>query len=338
MRGMWAVVANIALTALCWGVYGPVLHHGQADLKSRLLPFICVGVAYFVIAVVVPLIALQMFGEVGKWTKPGTLWSLAAGAAGAIGALGIIMAFEQGGKPVYVMPLVFGCAPVVNTLFTMFMSKTFKEVNPKFLAGLVMVLAGAVMVLMYKPSAGGAKAGPAVPVNMMLVTFFVGATALAWGVYGPVLHKGQATMSGSKLRPLMCVGISYFVIAVLIPVGKLLVSPEGVFDGMGITWSLAAGAAGAIGALGIILAFNFGGKPVYVMPLVFGCAPVVNSFTEIFFLYKAEKLGTINPIFFGALLLVAAGAVTVLIFAPRPSHKPAAAPVASSAKPAEQPA
>ena len=34
---------------------------------------------------------------------------------------------------------------------------------------------------------------------------------------------------------------------------------------------------GAIGALGIILAFNFGGKPVYVMPLVFGGAPVITT-------------------------------------------------------------
>ena len=46
------------------------------------------------------------------------------------------------------------------------------------------------------------------------------------------------------------------------------------------------GAAGALGALGIIMAFNFGGKPVYVMPLIFGGAPVVNTF----FTITAERL------------------------------------------------
>ena len=43
---------------------------------------------------------------------------------------------------------------------------------------------------------------------------------------------------------------------------------------MGTAWSLGGGAVGAIGALGVIMAFNLGGKPVYVMPLVFGGAPV----------------------------------------------------------------
>ncbi len=39
---------------------------------------------------------------------------------------------------------------------------------------------------------------------------------------------------------------------------------------------------GALGALGIILAINFGGNPIYVAPLVFGSAPVINSFLTIY--------------------------------------------------------
>src|SRR5687768_15371513 len=102
MKGMLAVFLFIALTALCWGVYGPVLHEGQHGMggevngkhvNSLLRPLICVGLAYFVIAVVVPLALLQTRGEVGHWSTTGTIWSLAAGAAGAIGALGIILAF-----------------------------------------------------------------------------------------------------------------------------------------------------------------------------------------------------------------------------------------------------
>ena len=40
-------------------------------------------------------------------------------ALGAIGAVFIIYAFRSGGLPTYVMPLVFGGAPVVNVLFSM---------------------------------------------------------------------------------------------------------------------------------------------------------------------------------------------------------------------------
>ena len=77
---------------------------------------------------------------------------------------------------------------------------------------------------------------------------------------------------------------------------------------------MAGGAAGAIGALGIIYAFNFGGKPIFVMPLVFGCAPVVNTFTTIF---TEGLFGMISSYFYLSLLLVVCGAITVLVFAPK---------------------
>jgi hypothetical protein len=62
------------------------------------------------------------------------------------------------------------------------------------------------------------------------------------------------------------------------------------------------------------MAFNFGGKPIYVMPLVFGGAPVVNTMTTI--LHEGTYRQT-TPLFFASLLLVIGGAVTVLLFAPR---------------------
>ena len=37
------------------------------------------------------------------------------------GAIGIIWPWRMEGKPIYVMPLVFGGAPVMNTLFSMYM-------------------------------------------------------------------------------------------------------------------------------------------------------------------------------------------------------------------------
>lgn len=346
MKAFLLVLASIALTALSWGVYGPLINKGQHGMTgadgshSHLLPFMCVGVAYFLIAVVVPGLFLAR-GETGRWTVSGTLWSLGAGVAGAVGALGIILALTNGGSPAYVMPLVFGGAPVVNTFLTMFMSKTYGQAKPVFYAGLILVVAGACMVLVFKPTpikpVAAAKAPAATAAeaataashaaphaltvsDMTLISLFIGLTALSWGVYGPVLHKGQSAMAGSRLRPFLCVGVAYFLVAVLVPALLMIGSDEwSKFSTGGALWSLGGGAAGAVGALGIILAFNFGGRPIYVMPLVFGGAPVINTATT---LLTAENLTPLTAPFYAGLMIVVAGAVTVLVFAPKPAGKP----------------
>ncbi len=328
MKDFALVLASIGLTAFSWGAYGPLMRFGTTGMHgSHLLPFICVGVAYFLIAVLVPSALLAARGENGSWTPAGTTWSLIAGAAGAVGALGVILAFSKGGSPIYVMPLVFGCAPVVNTFTTMAMSKTYKEAGPLFYAGLILVIVGAVVVMVKSPTAATAKAldfG-----DFIQVVLFAGLTALCWGTYGPLLHKGQMLMKGSRLRPFMCVGIAYFLVAVVIPIVLLQVMEDhGEWTMSGVSWSLGGGTAGALGALGIILAFTFGGKPVFVMPLVFGLAPVINTFISIF---TAKELKEISPLFFAGLIVVGAGAVTVLMFAPKGHGKPAAKPQPAAA-------
>jgi len=197
------------------------------------------------------------------------------------------------------------------------MGKTYKQAGPVFFAGLILVIVGAVTVLMFQPgpkSAGGIFSGLNLK-DLSLVLTFVAMTGLAWGAYGPVLHKGQMAMQGSRLRPLLCVGLAYFLIAVLVPAALIALWQEpGGFKPVGTLWSLGGGAAGAVGALGIIMAFNSGGKPIYVMPLVFGLAPVINTFASIL---SDGSRGQIGPLFYAGLLLVVAGAVTVLIFAPK---------------------
>lgn len=330
MKGMLAVLLSVALTAICWGIYGPMLHQGQHDMgaivngahiPSQWRPFTCVGLAYFGIAVLVPILLLRTRGEPGHWSITGTIWSLAAGAAGAIGALGIIMAFKNHGNPIFVMPLVFGGAPVINTFFTMHLGKSYKEAGPVFFAGLILVVTGAATVLIFKPGPSRAAAELTAS-QMLMVASWVAVTALCWGIYGPVLHKGQVAMQGSRLRPFICVGLAYFLIAVILPLTVLSISPEpGQWTNFsGTAWSLAGGAAGAIGALGIILAFTYGGKPVYVMPLVFGGAPVVNTLTTIL---TTGSLASVSPVFFAGLIIVVVGAVTVLVFAPKGGHAPA---------------
>ena len=70
---------------------------------------------------------------------------------GAVGALCIIYAFKAGGIPTYVMPLVFGGAPVVNVIFSMILHPPAKAPNPLLWLGFVFVAAGAGMVLYFKP-------------------------------------------------------------------------------------------------------------------------------------------------------------------------------------------
>ncbi len=346
MRNLLFIVASFAITILAWGIYGPVLHWGQHEMSTvgrfaRLRPFVCVGLAYFVIGVVVPAVVLKIKGESGGWTLKGILYSLAGGALGALGALGIIMAFNFGGKPMVVMPLVFGGAPVVNSFLTITMAKRMKEIGPVFLAGLVMVLLGAVTVLIARPKVAKtqtaetnvvqeqASATPPEPAPQPMRDFILRIASIAivilcWGAYGPVLHKGQAAMHHSRLRPLLCVGLAYFAIAVVVPNLWLTVADEAsAYTWNGTFWSLAAGAAGAVGALGIILAFNFGGKPIFVMPLVFGGAPVVNT---LFTTWTGQLWDKVDAFFLAGLILVIAGAAMVLVFAPKgPTGKNTAA-------------
>jgi len=74
-----------------------------------------------------------------------------AGGLGAIGAVFIIYAFRAGGLPAYVMPIVFGGAPVINVLFTMYLHPPRETPNPMLWVGFLLVAAGASLVLYFKP-------------------------------------------------------------------------------------------------------------------------------------------------------------------------------------------
>ncbi len=168
MKDMFFVLASVTLTIFCWGMYGPIMHKGQIAMEqSRFRQLICVGAAYFLIAVVVPFLWIHFRGDVGAWTGKGITWSLIAGSAGAFGALGIIFAFSYEGRPEYVMPLVFGFAPIVNAFITLYPGGKYKEMPPLalggFIAGLLMVSVGAFLVLTLamkynKPKAAHAEA------------------------------------------------------------------------------------------------------------------------------------------------------------------------------------
>lgn len=147
----WLVFVGGAV--LSWGVYGAMLHRGQVELGNPLRALLCVGVAYFLIGVLVPAAGLAAQGEFRGFNAAGTATATAAGALGAIGAVCIIWAFRAGGLPTYVMPLVFGGAPLVNVLVTVWTHPPRTAPSPMLYLGFLLAAVGAGMVLYFKPQA-----------------------------------------------------------------------------------------------------------------------------------------------------------------------------------------
>ena len=143
----------VAGAVLSWGAYGVLLYLGQIQLGNPLKALLCVGVAYFLIGVIIPVIALGSQGNLSNFDSSGLITATVAGALGAGGAACIIWAFRTGGLPVYVMPLVFGGAPIVNVLVSMVIHPPKAAINPLMYAGFVLVSVGAGMVLYFRPTA-----------------------------------------------------------------------------------------------------------------------------------------------------------------------------------------
>lgn len=146
---LWLLFAVGAM--LFWGIYGPILHEGQIKLGNPLRALLCVGGAYFLLGVLVPVITLQTSGGLGSFDSRGVWFATGGGALGALGAICIIWAFRNGGVPNYVMPIVFGGAPLINVLMTMAMHPPKEKPNPLLYVGYVVVAAGAAMVFYFKP-------------------------------------------------------------------------------------------------------------------------------------------------------------------------------------------
>ena len=146
---VWVVFVSGAV--LSWGLYGPALHNGQVRLGNPLKALLCVGIAYFFIGVLVPIFALSSQGGLAGFNMSGSIWAGLGGALGALGAVCIIWAFKSGGLPEYVMPLVFGIAPLVNVIVAMAMHPPKSPPHPLLYIGYLLTAAGGGLVLYYKP-------------------------------------------------------------------------------------------------------------------------------------------------------------------------------------------
>jgi drug/metabolite transporter (DMT)-like permease len=180
----------VILAGLAWGTYVPIIFYGGSVLGgtvgSRLMAILCVGGAYFVLGVLFPL-AVFLSGQ-QAWPPmrtTGLLFASLAGVAGAVGAICVIFASSaavaqaraENVNPatyrMYIAPLIFGLAPVINTLIASVWHPNARTGDTwlfhlelpgwKLLAGIVLVGVGVYLVLMSKEEAEAAKGGPAPP-------------------------------------------------------------------------------------------------------------------------------------------------------------------------------
>lgn len=151
-------VIFVVLTISLWGLYGVMLHEGVqgfspgTDPNARYKAFLFVGIAYFITAVLAPLLMLWLNGASWDYSGRGMRWSLLAGVVGAIGAFGVLLAFGAGGKPAVVMSLIFAFAPIINAVAAMVAHPPdLGAVRWPFVLGIVLAAVGGGLVYGYKP-------------------------------------------------------------------------------------------------------------------------------------------------------------------------------------------
>ncbi len=143
-------------TALCWGLYGPTIQNARSTTGawSPFKPYVFIGVAYLVWACAGGLMGMKVKGDVyvfGGDQSPAMIWGFLAGTLGALGALSLTSAMLSGGKPLFVMPIVFGGAVTVTAIVSIIQMKGASHVNPLLWVGMVSVVVGVVLVAMYTP-------------------------------------------------------------------------------------------------------------------------------------------------------------------------------------------
>jgi hypothetical protein len=178
----------VAGAVLTWGAYVVTIDHGRSTLAglkispkplappavAAMRAFLFIGLAYFVLGVIVPVIYISMNKvDSTQWPRdPGFLGkgvalSSIAGLLGAAGALCIVFAVgaarRVGVSPSAVAALVFCFAPIVNVIISMVIDPPATAPSPLFFVGIVLAAVGAGLVLYYKPAEGKAHAPSAPP-------------------------------------------------------------------------------------------------------------------------------------------------------------------------------
>ena len=153
MKVHWLVF--VVGTIICWGAYIPMIHSGQLGFgnpKGPMRAFMFVGVAYFLMALIVPgILVFYAKQEPAIFPAKGMIFSTLAGVLGALGAVGVILALTHGGKPMTVPPLVFVGAPIMSVVVAMALHPPKAWPAWQFYVGILFAAVGAALVLRYKP-------------------------------------------------------------------------------------------------------------------------------------------------------------------------------------------
>lgn len=151
-------LAFALLTVVSWGVYGVFLHTGQVGMQDpvngRYKAFLFVGIAYFLVAVIAPLLMLVLSGSNWDYPVKGMVWSLIAGIVGAVGAFGVLLAFGAKGNPAVVMTIVFSGAPVINAIVSLSQHPPeggWGSIKAPFWLGMILAVTGGALVTKFKP-------------------------------------------------------------------------------------------------------------------------------------------------------------------------------------------
>jgi drug/metabolite transporter (DMT)-like permease len=170
----WLAIVCALSVALCWGLYGPTLSNARSPNREwgPFKPYVLIGMAYLLIAVIGgPLMMKFVFSDnfdySGKYF-PAMKWGFLAGCLGALGAFGLTLALTKaGGRPAYVMPIVFGGAVTVNAIAAYVNLHETEKTSPLMWVGMLLVAVGIVLTAgntphghppAAKPAAAGASA------------------------------------------------------------------------------------------------------------------------------------------------------------------------------------
>lgn len=147
MKFQFLPVLFAALTALFWGMYGPVIGLARTaeggGPSAAFKPYVLIGVAYLIWAILGGIIGIKANGAALEFTSGGLKWGFIGGSLGAFGALTLTLAmFSFVGKPhpEVVMPIVFGGAVCITALTNMFLIRSgggHLEVKPMLWVGMI---------------------------------------------------------------------------------------------------------------------------------------------------------------------------------------------------------
>jgi drug/metabolite transporter (DMT)-like permease len=156
----WFAIGCAVLVAICWGMYGPAVANSRSTSRppdwGPFKPYVFIGIAYFALAAVggalmMGVVSGDNFNYTGKY-YPAMKWGFVAGCLGALGALALTFSLTSaGGKPAYVMPIVFGGAVSVNAICAYLKLHKGEVVNPMLWIGMLLVVVGICLTAGYTP-------------------------------------------------------------------------------------------------------------------------------------------------------------------------------------------